>query len=120
MVVRRGGAGGAVLVWWALGYRKAAGVFGLAMLARFGLSLVFEAHETAVGIGAGLPLKLNQEERTRDTRRAVRLLSPWALQHAEVIRIDALPDPWNVASRHVGNNRQLRDDGGGHARSDGR
>jgi len=31
MVVRRGGAGGAVLVGWALGHRNAAGVLGLAM-----------------------------------------------------------------------------------------
>jgi hypothetical protein len=42
---------GAVLVWWALGYRKAAGVFGLVTPARFRLSLVFKAHETGVGIG---------------------------------------------------------------------
>ena len=42
---------GAALVWWALGYRKAAGVFRLVMPARFRLSLVFKAHETTVGIG---------------------------------------------------------------------
>jgi len=74
MVVRRGGAGGAVLVWWALGYRKAAGVFGLAMLARFGLSLVFKAHETAVGIGAGPPPRLKGKDSRHETSRQAALV----------------------------------------------
>lgn len=77
---------GAVLVWWALGYRKAACVFGLVMLARFRLSLVFKAHETPVGPATGPPPKLNG----KDATRAVRLLSRWALQHAEVVRIEAV------------------------------
>jgi hypothetical protein len=53
---------GAGLVWWALGYRKAAGVFGLVMLARFRLSLVFKAHETAVGIGYWTAPKLKGKD----------------------------------------------------------
>ena len=83
---------GAVLVWWALGYRKAAGVFGLVMLARFRLSLVFKAHETAVGIGYWTAPETQGKGLAT---RAVRLLSRWALQHAEVIRIEALLDPCN-------------------------
>ncbi|MGZ6565074.1 MAG: GNAT family N-acetyltransferase [Solirubrobacteraceae bacterium] len=95
---------GAVLVWWALGYRKAAGVFGLVMLARFGLSLVFKAHETAVGIGYWTAPETQGKGLAT---RAVRLLSRWALHHAEVIRIEALLDPCTVAPRRVGENQRL-------------
>ena len=99
---------GAVLVWWALGYRKAAGVFGLVMLARFRLSLVFKAHETAVGIGYWTAPETQGKGLAT---RAVRLLSRWALQHAEVIRIEALLDPCDVASRRVGENSGFQPDG---------
>ncbi|MGO9960114.1 MAG: GNAT family N-acetyltransferase [Solirubrobacteraceae bacterium] len=43
--------------------------------------------------------------------RADMLLSRWALQHAEVIRIEALLDPWNVASRRVGKNSGFQPEG---------
>ena len=99
---------GAVLVWWAVGYRKAAGVFGLVMLARFRLSLVFKAHETPVGIGYWTA---PETQGKRLATRAVRLLSRWALQHAKVIRIEALFDPCNVATRRVGENSGFRPEG---------
>ena len=66
------------------------------------------AHETAVGIGYWTA---PEAQRKGLATRAVRLLSRWAVQHAEVIRIEALLDPCNVASRRVGENSGFQPEG---------
>jgi len=60
--------------------------------------LVFKAHESVVGIGYWTAPEAQGKGLAT---RAVVLLSHWALQNAGVIRVEALLDLHNIASRRV-------------------
>ncbi|MGO9954940.1 MAG: GNAT family N-acetyltransferase [Solirubrobacteraceae bacterium] len=61
-------------------------------------ALVFEAHEWVVGIGYWVAA---DKQRRGFATSAVVLISRWALQSTDVVRVEALLDPGNVASRRV-------------------
>ncbi len=74
--------------------------------------LVFSAHRQIVGIGYWIAP--NAQGNGLATRAAI-LLSRWALQSAGMIRVEALLDPSNIASRRVVEKSGFRPEG--HLRS---